>query len=142
MVDLSRYKTFEAADDVLLRESVGGPALKVGNRRCMRSHADDHDPIESRIGFAIAAAVEAMTTTGLARCGRDWADATHLGESCFGTDSVGVVAGDYEEFGRGVESDTEPFEHFWGGRLGEDLQVAAVDLDLFVKIKPSPSQMR
>ena len=44
-----------------------------------------------------------------------------------GTDSVGVVAGGNEELGRGVESDTEPFEHLRGDRLGEDLQVTAVD---------------
>ena len=60
VVDLASDEALQAADDVLLRQALGGASADVVDGRLVPAHADDHDPLESRVGMAVAAAVEPM----------------------------------------------------------------------------------
>jgi hypothetical protein len=58
----------------------------------MPTHADDDRPIESRVGLAVAALIEAMPTAGLAGSGGDRTDPAQLGEGGLIADPIVVVA--------------------------------------------------
>ena len=60
VVDLASDEALQAADDVLLRQALGGASADVVDGRLVPAHADDHDPVESRVGMAVTATVEPM----------------------------------------------------------------------------------
>src|SRR5580698_2821997 len=69
-VDLAGGVALEAADDLGLGQAFGGAPFYVGAGRGMGAHPGDDDPPQGVVGFAVAAAVEAVPG-GLAGGGRD-----------------------------------------------------------------------
>ena len=60
-VDLAGDVAFEAADDLALALALAGAPLDVGLGRLVVAHADEDDPVERRVGLAVAASVEPVT---------------------------------------------------------------------------------
>jgi hypothetical protein len=99
-------------------------------------HPDDDDPVESSVGLSVSAAVEPVAC-GHAGGGRDGCHAAQTGERGFGADPVGVVAGDDEDFGCGVGSDSKcggQVGRCGSGEVGQDPFVGA---DLGVEVEPA-----
>src|SRR6266702_4482037 len=68
-VDLAGDVAFQAPDDLTLRLSLGKTLAHVGLRRLMPPEPHHHDPVESRVGLAIASSVQSMP---LRLAGRSW----------------------------------------------------------------------
>ena len=58
--DLAGDVSFEATDDLCLAHSVGGTTAHVCPGSFVMTQSDDYDAVESRVGLAVAAAVEAV----------------------------------------------------------------------------------
>ena len=69
-----------------------GASDNVVEGRYVPAHADDHDPVECRVGLAVASAEEPVPVCDPGR-GGDRAGATELGERGFGSDPCRVVVG-------------------------------------------------
>ena len=102
----------------------------------MPAHADDHDPVERRVGLAVAAAEEPMPVRDPAR-GGNRAGAAQLRKRGVGSDPGGVVAGNDHHLGRRVG--TNP-EHLAQGRRrppGEGVERLVVVADLGRQCAPT-----
>ena len=86
--------------------------VDVGDGGLVPAHAHDDASVERGVGLAVAAAVEAVASVGLAGPGRDGTGAAHLRERRFGADPVGVVAGGDEELAGDVGADPERLDQF------------------------------
>ena len=58
VVDFTRDESLQAADDVFLGQPLTGASDNVVEGRLVPAHADDHDPVECRVGLAVASAEE------------------------------------------------------------------------------------
>jgi len=67
VVDLARNEALQAADDVSFTETLSRSARHVVHRGLMPPHAHGHDPVESRVGLAMAAAKESVAMRHTAR---------------------------------------------------------------------------
>ena len=78
VVDLSGHEPLEATDDVPLRQTLRGATCDVIHRGLMPAHADNHDPVQRRVGLAMAAAKKPVpighSTRGGDRAGANDAD--------------------------------------------------------------------
>ena len=75
VVDLTRNGALQAADDISLAETLSGPARDIVHPELMPPHAHGDDPVERRIGLAMAAAKESVAMRHTAR-GRNRTRAT------------------------------------------------------------------
>ena len=67
VVDLTRNEPFQAADDVSFAETLSRSAHHIVHRGLMPSHAHGDDPVERRVGLAMAATKESMAMRHTAR---------------------------------------------------------------------------
>ena len=136
VVDFPGNEAFQAADDVFLRQALGGASSDVVEGRLVPAHADDHDPVERRVGLAVAAAEEPMPVRDPAR-GGNRAGAAQLRKRGFGTDPGGVVAGNDQHLGRRVGTNPERLTQGRRCRPGEDVEQLVVPVDLGRKCAPA-----
>ena len=104
LVDLACDEALQAADDVLLRQALGGAARDVVDGRLMEAHADDHGAVDRSVGLAVTAAVETVLVRETRRR-RDRTGAAELRERCFGPDPFGVVTEHDQHLCGGVGAD-------------------------------------
>ena len=93
----------------------------------VEAHADDDRPVERGVGPPVAAAAEPVTSGHPGRRG-DRAAPTELGEGSVGSDPLGVVPEDDQNFRGGVGADLESVTQGrkgLAGGLGEELVVLA-----------------
>ena len=67
VVDLTRHEPFQTADDVSFAETLSRSARDIVDRPLMPPHAHGDDPVECRVGLAMAAAKESMAMRHTAR---------------------------------------------------------------------------
>ena len=101
VVDVACDEALQAADDVLLGESLGGAPPDVVDGRLVPAHQHDHDSVERRVGLSLPASNEPVPVRDTRRRG-DRASAAELRERCFGADALRFVAGN---------------DHLLGGRV-------------------------
>jgi hypothetical protein len=96
------------------------------------SHSDDHDSIQGSIGLPVASPVEAMSVRFPAR-GWNRTGAAEFGESGLGTDAFGIVADQDEHLSCGPRGDPVGFEHGWGARSGQSLEIGIMGSDFGIE---------
>ena len=64
----------------------------------------------------------------------DWTGATHLGESCFRLDALGIVADQQQHLGGGAGGDAMRLNQLRGTSGGERFEVGVVFLDLGIQL--------
>src|SRR5690606_3630795 len=90
-----------------------------------------------RVELPVPAVVDAVIPAGHAGPGRDGADAGELRERGFAADAFGVVAGDDEDFGGGIDADPELVEQVRGTLEYELLDLRFEIFDLVVERDPA-----
>jgi len=89
--------TFEAADDVAIRESFGSAPLKILHcARVVVAVSDENNAMDGMVCTAVTTAGEAVTHT-LARRSRDRRNTTQGSELCFAVDPFRVIADGCEQ---------------------------------------------
>ncbi len=102
--DFAGEEALQAADDLGLGLAFSGAPGDMGLGGFVVLHPHDHDPVESRVGLAVSAAVEAVPCRH-AGGGGNGRHAAEFGERGLGPDPVGVVTGHDEHLG-GVSGPT------------------------------------
>src|SRR3978361_2338322 len=102
----------------------------------MASHANDDNTVESCVSLSITAAVEPMAV-GFAAGRWDWTGATHLGESCFRLDALGIAADQQQHLSGGAGGDAMRLNQLRGTSSGKRFEVGVVFLDLGIQHKPA-----
>src|ERR1051325_4397401 len=118
VVDFAGGVAFEAADDVLFGQSLGGAASEVGAGAGAVAQADDDDAVEGGVGGSVAAAVESVFV-GAAAAGLGGCDTAEVGEGGLGVQSVRVVAGGGQQLGGGIGADAEQGAGAGSGGAGQ-----------------------
>src|SRR5215216_7076159 len=97
-IDLSGYVTFKEAHDLLLGLALGATTRNIAAGALVDPHAHDADQVQSAVGVAVTATVEAMSydLAGGRLYGRDPAE---TGERGFAPEPLGVVSDCQQERG-------------------------------------------
>ena len=90
VVELAGDEPLEAAEDLLLRESLGGSSLDVCLGAWVPAHPAEHDAVDGGFGLSVAATVEAMPR-GCARGSRDRRDAAEHRYRALRASGVGLI---------------------------------------------------
>src|SRR4028119_1069669 len=118
-VDLAGEVALEAADDLALRQALGGAAGDVVDRRLVPASSNDDGAVEGGVGLSVALAIQTVAAVGPSGVGGDGAGAAQMGEGCpdqLQADAVGVVPGGDQHLGGDGAAHPDQREQAPGGR--------------------------